>query len=102
MVGTHRHPPGIRRDVVDAIRDGLPELLVREVVNVHPFTLPGGLVLPPTVLKLPDQLLLVRIDRHHRRPSSDMLGDTLVEVAELGVPIGMLATLDGLGGCPAG
>src|SRR5437868_1770694 len=48
-------------------------------------------------LELADQLLLVGVHRHHRHPSIPKLARLLVEVAELRVPVRMLAALGCLG-----
>ena len=97
MVGADRHPAGVGGHVVDAVRDGLAQLLVGEVVHVDPLGLPGRLVLPAAVLELPDQFLLLGVHRYHRRPGAEVLDDLGGEVAELGVPVGVLAALGDLG-----
>jgi hypothetical protein len=64
-------------------------------VHVDPLGLAGRLPFPPGVGGPADQLLL-GVHADHRLPSSQVLGGLLVEVAELGVPVGMLGALLGL------
>ena len=62
-VDSDRDPAGVGRDVVDAIRGGLAQLLVGEVMDADPFGESGRLVPMTAVLDLPDQLLLLCIER---------------------------------------
>ena len=96
MVGPDRYPAGVVQNVVDAIRDRLAEVLVWEVVDIDPFGLPGGLVLPATVLEVSDQFLLLGVNGDHRLAISRMLGDLPRQVAELGIAVLMLTTLSHL------
>ena len=97
VVDTDRDPAGVGRDVVDAIGDGLAQVLVGEVVDVDAFGLTHGLVLASAVLELPDQFLLLGVDRDHRLPGTDVLCDRGVEVTELGVAVLVLAALGDFG-----
>ena len=67
-------------------------------MDVDLFGLAGGLPLPATVGEAPDQLLLLGVHAHHRLPSGQVDLRLLVEVAELGVTVGMLGALQGLDG----
>ena len=49
-------PAGVGGHVVDAVRDGLAQIGIGEVVHVDPFGLAGRLVLRAAVLEVPDQL----------------------------------------------
>ena len=53
MVGAHGHPAGVVRDVVDAVRDGLAQFLVEEVVDVDLLRLPLGWYSRPPFLNSP-------------------------------------------------
>ena len=48
------------------------------------------------VVELADQFLLLGVHADHRRPDRQVLDDSSVEVAELGVPVDVLATLGDL------
>ena len=58
---------------------------------------PGRAPLAAAVLVLADQFLLLGVHADHRLPGGQVRADLLVEVAELGVAVGVLAALDGLG-----
>jgi hypothetical protein len=82
--------------VVDPIGDRLAQGGIGQVMDVDLVGLAGGLPLPATVGEAPDQLLLLGIHAHHRLPVREMGLGLLVEVAELGVAVGMLGALQGL------
>jgi hypothetical protein len=65
-------------------------------MDIDAFGLAGGLPLPAAVGETPDQLLLLGIHTHHRLPGGEMRLGLLVEVAELGVPVGVPGALQGL------
>jgi hypothetical protein len=46
--------------------------------------------IPPVVLVLADDFLLLRVDADHRLTGGQERGGLIVEVAELGVPLRML------------
>src|SRR6266480_6953790 len=89
-------PPGVLRDVVDAVGDRLAERGVCEVMDPHLDRLPDGLPFPAGILEVPDELLLLGVHRDHRVPGVEEGLDLLVEVVELGIPVGVGATLSGL------
>jgi hypothetical protein len=66
-------------------------------MDVDLFGLPGGLPLGATVGEARDQLLLLGVHARHRLPAGQLRPSLLVEVAELGVTVGMLGALQGLG-----
>jgi methylmalonyl-CoA mutase cobalamin-binding domain/chain len=90
-----------RRGGEDARRDVgrqlVRQLLVGEVVHVHLDRRLRGLVLAAPVLELAYQLLFLGVHADHRRPDGEVLDDLVVEVAELGVPVDVLAALGDLG-----
>jgi hypothetical protein len=57
---------------------------------------PVGCHSAPAVGEPPDQLLLLGVHAHHRLPGGKVRPSLLVEVAELGIPVGMPGTLQGL------
>jgi hypothetical protein len=97
VVGPDADPAAVAPKVVDPIRDGLAQGGIGEVVDVDLFGLARRLPLPATVGEAPDQLLLLGVHAHHRLAGGQMLLGLLVEVAELGVTVGMLGALQGLG-----
>jgi hypothetical protein len=66
-------------------------------MDVDLVGLAGGLPLAAAVGEAADQLLLLGVHAHHRLPGGQMRPSLLVEVAELGVAIGMPGALHGLG-----
>ena len=79
------------RHVVDAVRDGLAHRLVHEVVHADLAPAPPA-PFPAVVLEIPDQLLLFRV---HPTPAArrGTRRAPAVDVAELGVAVGMRAAL---------
>ena len=58
VIAAHADPPGVGRDVIHPIGDGLADRGVGEVVHVDGDGLAFGLPLPASVLVAADQLLL--------------------------------------------
>ena len=69
VVAPHAHPRLVSGHIVDAVRDGLPTGIRREIVDEHRFRLARWLPFPPSVLELANQFLLLRVDRNHRLPA---------------------------------
>lgn len=88
---------GLRRQVIDSVRDRLAEIGVGEVVSADPDRNALAMPLTSGVLVVPDQLLLFRVDAHHRVSHGLELLGLLVDIAELRIPVGMLCTFNGLG-----
>ena len=97
MVGAHAHPAGVGADVVDLVGVDLAQDGVFEVVHAHRFGLALGPPFPAAVLEVLHQFLLLGVHTDHRIPSRAELVHPFVEVGELRVPVGVLATLDGFG-----
>src|SRR4029077_18538776 len=66
MVDADADPPLVPPPIVDPFGDGLAQLLVREVLGAALFGLATGPPHSPGIAKIPDQLLLFRIDRDDR------------------------------------
>jgi hypothetical protein len=91
--GPDVHPPGVRGDIVDAVRDRHRHPGSVEGVrgDLHRITLRPKL--PARGAEAADVLLLLRIDADDRRPAPVVLGHLPVQVPELGVTVGMADTL---------
>src|SRR5471030_1537553 len=96
MVDAKTHPTGIGCHVIDAVGRYLAEGLVEEVVRLHQIGTAFGAVIAAAVLVLADEFLLLRIDRNDRLASCLKRRDLAVDVLELAVAVGMVATLRGL------
>ena len=77
------------RPVVDAVRNRLALGVGREIMHQHRRRRALRLPFPPAVLEVPDQLLLLRVDRDHRLAGGQMLVRGLVDVLELRVAVRM-------------
>ena len=97
VVGADVHPAGVRRHIVDPVRQRFVGRVAGEVVAVDAHRFPGARPGPPGVLELPDQLLLLRVHADHRRSGIPVFLHLAGQVPELGVPVGMLHALQGLG-----
>ncbi len=96
MIGADADPAGVRRHVIDSVRNRFLGL-AGEVVRLDSHGLPCGTPFVPGVLVVADQLLLLAVHADHRVTGVPVVSCLLIEVAELGVPVGALSTLDGLG-----
>ena len=63
MIDADAHPPRIVRQIVNAIRDRLPEILVRKIMNVDSFGPPLALPLLAIILIFSNKFLLFRVNR---------------------------------------
>ena len=97
VVGAHADPTGVGGQVVDAVGVGLAQGGVDEVVDLDRFGLSRGAPFRAGVLVLADQFLLLGVHADHRVARGQVLAGLLVEVGELGVPVGVLPALEGLG-----
>jgi hypothetical protein len=89
-------PALIGGQVIDAVGDRVPELLVLEVVPANLDRPAPGLKLAADRLEIADQLALLGIHADHRLTGRDRLADRLVDVLKLRVTIrvpGALARL---------
>ena len=96
MIHPDAHPAPVVGHVIDPIGYGLAKLVVREVVNVDPRRLPLARPLTPAVAERPNQLFLLRINRHNRLAQSPKGPHTPVDAPELCVAVGVLTALQGL------
>jgi hypothetical protein len=90
VVDPDRDPADVGGQVVDAVRDGLAQLGVFEVVHVDLLGGPLGRPFLAAVLELADQLFLLGVHADHRLARGERGRGPLVEVAELAVPVGVL------------
>jgi hypothetical protein len=92
VIDPHADPTFVGRLVVDPIRGDLAQLFVLEVLTSDLFRRPLGLPFSPGVLEIPDQFLLLRVDRDDRLPSPLERTDLSGDVLELSISVGV--------GCP--
>jgi len=96
VVDTDAHPPGIRRKIIDAIRHRSAELLDQKVVHPDFFRIALRTILAAVIAEVPDQFLLLGVDRDHRLLFGQSRGHLGVDVGELRIPIGMAVAFLGL------
>ena len=101
VVDADAHPTLVLRDVIDAVGNGLAQLLVHEIVDQHFFGLSLRLPFPPAILEFPDHFLLFGVHRDHRLAAFLKRQDGCVDVLELGVAVGVIASLPSSCGCSA-
>jgi len=97
VIGAHVDPAGVRREIVDPVRDGLAQLGVGEVMDVHRHGITRRPPLAAVVLELADEFLLLGVHADHRLAGVPVITSLLVETVELGIPVRMSASLNGLG-----
>src|SRR5450631_13377 len=91
-----RHHAFVRVNVVDAVRDRVPEILVLEVVAANLDRPPARLPLPPDRLEITDQLALLGIDRDRGLTHRKRAANGLIEMPKLRVTIGLIGPLPSL------
>jgi len=96
VVHAHADPALVPAQVVDPLGDRLAQDLVLEVLGPDLLRMAPPMPLPPGIAEIPDQLLLLGIDRDDRLAlrleGAHLAGDIL----ELGVTIRVVAALLGL------
>ncbi|RPK84534.1 hypothetical protein EES46_24045 [Streptomyces sp. ADI98-10] len=97
VVGADIDPAGVRRQVVDAVRDGLAQQRIGEVVDADRHRIACGPPGTASVVEVADQLSLLGVHADHRLAGIPVITCLLVEIPELGIPVGMLAALERLG-----
>ena len=96
VVAAHAHPRFIPRHVVDATRNRFADRVPREIVDAHRFGGAGRLPFAARILEIPNQFLLLRVDRDHGLPATEQRRGGRADVLELRVPIRMRRALLGL------
>src|ERR1019366_6825314 len=79
------------------VGDGLAQLLADEVVHVHPLGVAPGPPFPPAVPEVADILFLLGVHADHRLAGRLVGPGLLADMAELRVPVRVLAALGGPG-----
>jgi len=97
MRTAHGHPPQVEARIVDTAGYRLGEVRVGEVVHIDLDGLAFRLPFLPGILVVPDQFLLLGVDRDDRRASAQERLALALDVAKLGIAIGMLLPFFGLG-----
>src|SRR6202034_3479959 len=92
-VGAHVHEPGVGVLVVDAVGDRVPVALAGEVVGGDHGGVPVRAPLAAGLPEVPDLLAFLGVHADHRLPGAAVLFRPGGDVAELGVPVGVLAAL---------
>src|SRR5512145_2765501 len=89
MINPYTHPAIISSNVVYPIRNTLAQLLVEKILTAHLDRWPMGMPFPPRILEIPDQFLLLRVNRYHRLPAFLKRPDLRVDMLELRITVGM-------------
>src|ERR1700692_4090341 len=96
MVHPDADPTGVGGDIVDAIRHRPTQSFDQEIMHANRFGIALRTPFPPSVLEIPNEFLLLRVDSDNRLLRRQRSRHTLVNVDELRVPVGMIASLTGL------
>ena len=98
VVDADGDPGAVVGEVVDPVGDGLAVGQVGEVVGGHLLGCADRLPLLPGLGEASDQLLLLGVHADHRVATVQVLPGQRVDIAELGVAVGVLGALEGLAG----
>src|SRR5512135_3182125 len=90
-------PPQVPAQVIDPVGDRLADAGIGEVMDVALLGIALRSPFPAAVGISPDQLLLLGIDRDDRLSLGEIPAADRVDVAELGIAVGVLLALQGLG-----
>src|SRR6516162_388181 len=93
MRDPYAHPTLVVCQIVDTVRNRLAQLLVGKIVNSDFHRSAATAVFAPTILEIPHQLLLFRVDRDHGlTPTLEPLHQS-VDVLKLRIAVGMRLAL---------
>ena len=90
VVDTEIDPAVVGGQVIDPVGDGAAQFRDQEVVGPNLFGIAARAPFAARVLEVPDQFLLLGIDRDDRLPLGQGGAHRAIEVGELGIAIGML------------
>src|SRR5713101_749261 len=93
VLDAHTHPAEVRREVINAVRNRLAQLLVGKVVAAHESGMALETPFPPIVFEISDQLFLLGVDRDDRLGTSLKGGHFCRNMLELCIAIWMLTAL---------
>jgi len=96
MVHPDTNPACISGDIVDTIWHRTTECFAEEVVNLDFFGIALASPFPASILEVANQFFLLGVDRDHWLLHRQSRFHALVDVDELSVPVGMIASLMGL------
>ena len=91
MINPHTHPAIVGGEVIDTIRNTLPQTLINKILAAHLDRLPLGMPFVPRIFAIPDPCLFLGVHRYHRLPAFLERPDLLVDMLELRIAIGMRA-----------
>jgi hypothetical protein len=97
VVDAEIDPSFVGGDVIHPVGHRLAEFRDDEIMHPDRLGLPLGAQLAPAVLEVANEFLLLGINRDHRLPGRLEGGHHGVDVLELGIAVGMAATLTGFG-----
>ncbi len=89
VVDAHAYPAFVFAQIVHPVGNGLTQLWVQEVMDLHAFWFAFRLPLAPAVLERADRFLLLRVHRDHRLAARLRRRHPRVDVPELGVAVGV-------------
>jgi len=96
MAHAYADPTEVSPDVVDAVGDGLAELLIDEVIHADLRRMPRGVPLTASILAVAEEFLLLGIDRHDGLATALTVLPPGVERLALRVAVRVMAPLAGL------
>ena len=95
MVNTNAHPGLVVRQIIDAVGVRAAQFGVDEVMHPNLFGIALGPQFTTTVLEITDELFLFRVNRNDWILRRQLRRNSLVDVLELSIPIGVAAALSG-------
>src|SRR5271165_5331767 len=104
MIDPHADPSGVGCQIVYPVRRSAPQFRYQEIVHANLFRIPLRAPLPPSILEIPQQFLLLGVNRYHRLAGGDVAPDFAIDVLELriavrvrvsflGLPVGLQAVI---------
>src|SRR5205085_5690956 len=93
VVDAYTDPALVTGQVIDAVGDGLAQLLVGEVLGTHLLWLALGLPFLALILEIPEVFLLLGVHRDHGLLGLLECDHSAADELELGIAVGMRTAL---------
>src|SRR6266851_1901863 len=96
MIHSHTDPSGVGCQIVYPVQRSAPQFWDHKIVNANLFRIPLRSPLPPSILEIPQQFLLLGVHRYHRLADGEVAPDFAIDVFELSIAIRVRVSLLGL------
>src|SRR5580658_4509853 len=96
MIDSDADPSGVGCQIVYPVRRSASQFRYHKIMHENLFRIPLRSPLPPSILEIPQQFLLLGVNRYHRLTGSDIAPDLVINVLELRIAVRMRVPFLGL------